>query len=117
MADLDSARKYRTMKAYGDSKLANILFTKGLHARYHDQGLSSVALPPGNIASNFGKETGDGLMKLIYKSPFARLLNTPEQGAANLVRAMEGTPGQTWQSGGVLHRSAATARPAKPSAE
>jgi NAD(P)-dependent dehydrogenase (short-subunit alcohol dehydrogenase family) len=99
MSDLDSAHKYRTMKAYGDSKLANILFAKGLHSRYHGQGLNAVALHPGNIASNFGRETGNGLMKLIYKSPFARLLDTPEQGADNLMWAIEGTPGRTWQSG------------------
>lgn len=97
--DLDNASKYKTMKTYGDSKLANILFTKGLHSRYQDQGLSSVALHPGNIASNFGKETGNALMKLIYKSPLSRLLSTPEQGASNLVWAIDGVPGRTWQSG------------------
>ncbi|GII97697.1 short-subunit dehydrogenase [Sediminihabitans luteus] len=99
LADLDATTKYKTMKAYGDSKLANILFAKGLHARYHDQGLSAVALHPGNIASNFGKETGNAMMKAIYKSPLARLLSTPESGADNLVWAMDGTPGVTWQSG------------------
>ncbi|WP_286967707.1 MULTISPECIES: SDR family NAD(P)-dependent oxidoreductase [Arsenicicoccus] len=99
LADLDATRRYKTMKAYGDSKLANILFAKGLHARYHDQGLSTVALHPGNIASNFGKETGNAMMKLIYKSPLARLLSTPDFGADNLIWAMDGTPGVTWQSG------------------
>jgi NAD(P)-dependent dehydrogenase (short-subunit alcohol dehydrogenase family) len=99
MNDLDYARKYKTMKAYGDSKLANILFAKTLHSRYHADGLSAVSLHPGNIASNFGKETGNGMMKLIYKSPFARLLSTPEDGAANLIWAINGTPDVTWQSG------------------
>jgi len=47
LADLDLARRYKTMKAYGDSKLANILFAKGLHARFHAQGLSAVAFSPG----------------------------------------------------------------------
>lgn len=99
LADLDATKKYKTMKAYGDSKLANILFAKGLHARYHDQGLSAVALHPGNIASNFGQETGNAMMKLIYKSPLARMLSTPESGADNLIWATDGTPGVTWQSG------------------
>ena len=40
------------MKAYGDLQLANILFTNGLHARYHADGISSIALHPGNVASN-----------------------------------------------------------------
>lgn len=99
MSDLDYTRKYKTMKAYGDSKLANILFAKSLHARYHADGLSAVALHPGNIASNFGKETGNAMMKLIYKSPFARLLSSPDDGAANLAWAINGTPDVTWQSG------------------
>jgi NAD(P)-dependent dehydrogenase (short-subunit alcohol dehydrogenase family) len=99
LADLDATKRYKAMKAYGDSKLANILFAKGLHARYHDQGLSAVALHPGNIASNFGKETGNGMTKFIYSSPLARLLSTPESGADNLIWAMDGTPGPTWLSG------------------
>ena len=99
LGNLDQAGKYRTMKAYGDSKLANILFTKGLHARYHQDGVSAVALHPGNIASNFGKETGNAAMKFIYKSPLARFLDTPDQGADNLVWAIDGTPGTTWESG------------------
>ncbi|KHL09055.1 short-subunit dehydrogenase [Mumia flava] len=97
--DLDHTKKYKTMKAYGDSKLANILFAKGLHSRYHQQGLSAVALHPGNIASNFGKETGNAMMKAIYKSPLARFLSTPESGADNLLWAINGTPGETWESG------------------
>ena len=99
LADLDNARKYKTMKAYGDSKLANILFVKALHARHHAAGLGAVALHPGNIASNFGKETGNTMMKVIYKSPLARLLDTPRAGAANLLWAVDGEPGVTWQSG------------------
>lgn len=103
MQDLDHARKYKTMKAYGDSKLANILFAKGLHARFHTHGLSAVAFHPGNIASNFGKETGNWAMKFIYKSPLALLLDTPEKGADNLIWFVEGTPGVTWQSGEYYH--------------
>ncbi len=99
LGDLDNARAYKTMKAYGDSKLANILFTKGLHARYHRDGINAVALHPGNIASNFGKETGNRWIKLIYASPAARLLSTPEDGAGNLLWAIDGTPGLTWTSG------------------
>lgn len=99
MDDLDNARKYKTMKAYGDSKLANILFTKGLHARFHAAGINAVALHPGNIASNFARETGSGMMKAIYASPLARLLSTPDDGADNLLWAINGTPGSTWQSG------------------
>lgn len=99
MGDLDNARNYKTMKAYGDSKLANILFTKGLHARFHRDGIDAVALHPGNIASNFARETGTGAMKFIYASPLAKLLGSPDTGADNLLWAINGTPGTTWESG------------------
>lgn len=40
-------------------------------------------------------------MKAIYArwSPIPRLLSTPDDGAANLLWAIEGTPGTTWNSG------------------
>jgi NAD(P)-dependent dehydrogenase (short-subunit alcohol dehydrogenase family) len=97
--DLDNDRRYKTMKAYGDSKLANILFTKGLHARHHGDGISTLALHPGNIASNFARETGTWAMKAIYASPLARMLSTPDDGADNLLWAIDGTPGATWEPG------------------
>ncbi|TDC02320.1 SDR family NAD(P)-dependent oxidoreductase [Micromonospora fluostatini] len=114
MGDLDHARTYKTMKAYGDSKLANILFAKGLHARFHAVGISAVALHPGNIASNFGKQTGNAMMKFIYKSPLARLLDTPDEGAANLIWAIDGTPGVTWRSGEYYNAKRAIPRRVNP---
>lgn len=41
--DLNNQEHYNASKAYGDSKLADLLFTKELHRRYHDQGLTTVA--------------------------------------------------------------------------
>ncbi len=55
--DLDNHRKYSPEKAYGDAKLANILFTKELHRRCHDQGISTAAFHPGNVATSFAKES------------------------------------------------------------
>src|SRR5512133_564318 len=37
--DLDNERKYSANKAYGDAKLANILFTRELHRRYSASGI------------------------------------------------------------------------------
>jgi len=45
--DLNNDKKYSPNKAYGDSKLANILFTVELHRRFHDKGLSAAAFHPG----------------------------------------------------------------------
>ena len=98
LTDLDNKRKYRATKAYGDSKLANILFTKALHAHYHGEGISAVALHPGNIASNFGND-GATWLRFIYRSPLRHLLSTPNTGAKNLLWAIDGTPDVTWRSG------------------
>ncbi|MGW9156441.1 SDR family NAD(P)-dependent oxidoreductase [Microbacterium sp. NPDC055665] len=100
LEDLDYQHSnYATMRAYGNSKLANILFTKGLHKRFHDQGLNAVAFHPGNISSNFAKEEGSAWMKLIYNTPLAKMLSTPQYGADNLAWLANGTPGVTWTSG------------------
>jgi NAD(P)-dependent dehydrogenase (short-subunit alcohol dehydrogenase family) len=86
------------MNAYGDSKLANILFTKELHRRYHTRGLSAVAFHPGNIRSHFAHDYS--FVRSIYRSPISRfLLETPAAGGARLAWLAQGTPGETWQSG------------------
>ena len=71
--DLDFARGYSDMRAYGTSKLANILFSSELHRRHHDDGLSTASVHPGVIASNFGRQSNP-LLKLAYSWPF----NTPD---------------------------------------
>lgn len=86
------------LKAYGDSKLANILFTKELHRRYHSKGINAVAFHPGNIASSFGHDFQ--IVQRIYRSPIGRLLlSKPDEGGSALTWLVEGTPGRTWISG------------------
>ena len=55
--DLDADARVPGQKAYGDAKLANILFTRELHHRYHCSGISTAAFHPGSVASNFGSES------------------------------------------------------------
>jgi NAD(P)-dependent dehydrogenase (short-subunit alcohol dehydrogenase family) len=97
--DLDNHRRYSPSKAYGDSKLANILFTKELHRLYHTQGISTAAFHPGNVATNFAAESTSP-MRFLYHTPLKRLvLTSPEKGAENLVWLVNGTPGTDWVSG------------------
>ncbi len=69
-----------TMKAYGDAKLANILFTKSLLSITNEQSILSFSLHPGVVASNFGKNF-TGINKLFMKlmKPF---MISPEKGAS-----------------------------------
>lgn len=96
--DLNTWKKFSPNRAYGNAKLANILFTKGLHARYHAQGLNSVSFHPGVVATNFSADPTSSF-HWAYHTPLRRFLTSPERGGANLTHFLLGKPGQTWVSG------------------
>jgi NAD(P)-dependent dehydrogenase (short-subunit alcohol dehydrogenase family) len=97
--DLDNHKKYSANKAYGDAKLANVLFAKELHRRYHAQGISAVAFHPGNVATSFAAES-TSWFRFVYHSPLKHLaLISPDKGAGRLVWMVNGTPGTNWVSG------------------
>jgi retinol dehydrogenase 12 len=56
--DLQLARGYGPWRAYGQSKLMNILFTNELALRLAGTGVTANTLHPGFVASNFGKSEG-----------------------------------------------------------
>jgi retinol dehydrogenase 12 len=60
--DLQFERGYGSMKAYGQSKLANILFTRELAKRLEGKNITVNAVHPGVVRTRFG-ETGSGLMR------------------------------------------------------
>ena len=88
----------------GDSKLANVLFTRELHRRFHGLGINAVSFHPGGIATNFANDTTSP-MRFVYHSPIARLLTSVETGGARLTWLVDGTPGSTWQPGGYYERN------------
>jgi retinol dehydrogenase 12 len=55
--DLQSARGYRAVRAYGRSKLCNILFTRELARRLRGTGVTANCLHPGFVATRFGLAT------------------------------------------------------------
>lgn len=98
--DLGNERRFSANKAYGDAKLANILFVKELHRRFHPEGLSAAAFHPGPVATNFAAESTSA-MRWVYQTPLRHLfgLITPDQGAQTLLWLAETTPGTAWVSG------------------
>ena len=98
LANVDLSHSYTANRAYGNAKLANILFTRQLHERYNGAGISTVAFHPGVVATNFASET-DSYFKRLYHGVFARFLTTANQGGATLRHFIEGTCGKDWQSG------------------
>ncbi|MGD1110266.1 MAG: SDR family NAD(P)-dependent oxidoreductase [Mycobacterium sp.] len=98
--DLDAAHGYRPLRAYGDAKLAIILFTKELHRRYHAAGISTAAFHPGDVATNFGNASRTWWIRTAFRGPIKFLaLVGPEQGSDELVWLASSTPGTDWRSG------------------
>jgi NAD(P)-dependent dehydrogenase (short-subunit alcohol dehydrogenase family) len=95
--DLDAEHKYSPNRAYGNAKLANILFTRELHHRYHEQGITTAAFHPGVVATSFATNS-TSVMRLIYRTPLKRMLITPEQGADTLTWLATAPPAE-WVSG------------------
>jgi NAD(P)-dependent dehydrogenase (short-subunit alcohol dehydrogenase family) len=103
--DLQNERGYSPERAYGNAKLENSLFTKELHRRYHEQGISAAAFHPGIVATNFASDT-TSWWRYTYHGPLRRLTTiTPEKGALGLIWLAEGAPGVTWESGTYYDRN------------
>lgn len=96
--DLNTFENYTPNKSYGNAKLANILFAKGLHRHFHDRGLTAVAFHPGNVATSFASDT-TSYFRWIYHGILKKALISPEKGGQNLSRYAGGRPGVTWTSG------------------
>ncbi|WP_193045697.1 SDR family NAD(P)-dependent oxidoreductase [Mycolicibacterium baixiangningiae] len=98
--DLDAVQQQNGSLAYGTSKLANILFTKELHRRYHPSGISTAAFHPGPVASNFSAEVKNPLYGMLYRGPLRHIaLIGTEQGSDELVWLASAAPGVDWRSG------------------
>ncbi len=77
--DVEGARRYRSMGAYAQAKLANVLFTYALARRLRDSGITANAVHPGVVNTGFAKNTG-GLLGAAW-ALMRPLLITPEKGA------------------------------------
>ena len=81
--DLESQRSYNFMRAYGRSKLANVMFTFELSRRISESSVTVNAVHPGLVGTNMGSNIG-WLVKLFL--PMFRLFSlSPEEGAETSV--------------------------------
>lgn len=78
--DLMFSRRYNMMGAYGQSKLANILFTKEMARRLPPRPITANCLHPGVVATRIGDK--GGVFGLVW-SALKPMLLTAEQGAVN----------------------------------
>ena len=92
-------RGWSTMKVYGHSKLANVLFTRELARRLEGSGITAHCLHPGAVATGLGKNNGRIARFLIaLLKPFFR---SPESGAETSVHLatssdLDGKSGGYW---------------------
>lgn len=78
-----------TWTRYGQSKLANVLFSKELAKRYGDKNILALSLHPGVISTGLADTFVGGLgfqaLHKVTSALFSLILKTPYQGALNSV--------------------------------
>ena len=82
--DVNLHKGFNVIKAYGQSKLANVLFTRELARRVADKGITVNCCHPGAVATNIGidRETGFGKTITGLLKPF---FQTPAEGARTAI--------------------------------
>ncbi|MDX2129407.1 MAG: SDR family NAD(P)-dependent oxidoreductase [Chloroherpetonaceae bacterium] len=98
--DLSLEKSFSSIRAYGQSKLMNILFAFALARKWKENGVTSTVMHPGGVNTGFGE--GDfGLVGSLFKlaKPFFR---TPEKGAETVIwlaksAEVEGISGKYFQ--------------------
>ena len=82
--DINLKRGYNVVRAYSQSKLANVLFAKELSKMLKDRGITVNCCHPGAVATNMGvsRETGFGKTITGLLKPF---FQTPAEGARTAI--------------------------------
>jgi NAD(P)-dependent dehydrogenase (short-subunit alcohol dehydrogenase family) len=103
--NLQGEREYSS-RTYGNSKLANILFTMELSRRLAGTGVTVNALHPGFVSTGFGKNNPGILMKII-RAVVPLVARSPEKGAETSIYLasspdVEGITGQYFYDSQVI---------------
>ncbi len=107
--DPNMEQGYSQTRAYGRSKLANILFTRELARRLSGTGVTTVAVHPGVVRTRFGEtasfwyRTGVRLLSSFWLSP--------EQGADTVVWAASAAEAATLNGVYLIRRQVSTPVP------
>lgn len=109
--DLQCVRNYRGFKAYGRSKLCNILFTRELARRLKGTGVTANSLHPGFVDTRFGDQSG-GLFSYLIRMGKKTVAISPQKGAETIVY-LASSPEVADVTGKYFYKS----RPATPTAQ
>jgi NAD(P)-dependent dehydrogenase (short-subunit alcohol dehydrogenase family) len=108
-ADLQAEKGYLAIRAYGRSKLCNILFTRELARRWSGTVVTANCLHPGFVATRFGDGSGGFLSWGVRIAKTFAI--TPEKGAETIVY-LASSPDVAAISGDYFYKC----RPATPTA-
>jgi retinol dehydrogenase 12 len=85
--DLMSEKSYSKIKAYAQSKLANILFTQELSRRLNGTGVTVNSCHPGIVQTELGRHMVKiAWIRPIYKKLCAPFFKTPFEGAQTQIK-------------------------------
>jgi retinol dehydrogenase-12 len=77
------AKGFGSTKAYGRSKLCNILFTRELARRLHGTAVTANCLHPGFVATRFGDQSGGVISRFVGLAKLFAI--SPEKGAETII--------------------------------
>ncbi|MBH0778464.1 SDR family oxidoreductase [Nocardia bovistercoris] len=84
--DFDSLHPNAPRKGgYGQSKLAQLLFTYELADRLEGAGITVNAMHPGAVSSGFGRQLQDGWRQFVVSAIYGAIGITPEKGADTIL--------------------------------
>ena len=101
LEDMRDQRRYRAFRTYGESKLANILFTNELARQLEETDISVNAVHPGLVNTGFG-DNMTGIMRPLFQVMKTLFGRKPGKGAETLVylvliaRGCTGISGKYW---------------------
>lgn len=81
--DLNAEKSYHGAKAYAQSKLANVLFTRELAKRTEGMGVTTSAVDPGVVNTEIGRHLPNPLNMLM--KTFSFMIRTSAEGAYTII--------------------------------
>jgi NAD(P)-dependent dehydrogenase (short-subunit alcohol dehydrogenase family) len=105
-SDLQARKDFRGFRAYGNSKLCNILFTRALSKRLADTGVTANCLHPGFVATRFGDQSG-GMLRYVVAIAKS-LIAIPEEEGAKTIIYLASSPDVALVSGEYFYQCRAT---------
>jgi len=93
--NLDGSQGYTPIRAYGQSKMANILFAMGLAKRFEGSERVANAVHPGVIATNLGRSMSS-VANVVMRIASPLVMKNAAQGAATQMFAAFHDDGARW---------------------